>query len=99
MSKSVESQTSAQQLEQARARYQTLIEQRARAQAEYNTAKRQLDEARKEAEALFGTGDLGKLRELHASRERANQQAVSGFLKALEECETALNKAENILAA
>lgn len=89
----------AQRLEEAKARHRQMIERRARAQADFEAAERQLKEAREEARQEFGTGDLAKLRKLYADRERENEQAVDKFVRALDEREAALKQAEAALAS
>ncbi len=89
----------AQRLEEAKARHRQMIERRAKAQADFEAAERQLKEAREEAEQEFGTGDLAALRKLYADRERANEQAVELFVSELNERESALREAEAALGA
>ena len=89
----------AQRLEEAKARHRQMIERRAKAQADFEAAERQLNEARTEAEQEFGTGDLTELRRLYAERERENEQAVEKFVRELDEREAALRQAEAALAA
>ena len=89
----------AQRLEEAKARHRQMIERRARAQADFEAAQRQLKEAREEAEREFGTGDLAKLRKLYADRERENEQAVDKFVSELDERDAALRQAEAALAS
>ena len=91
--------SAAQRLEEARSRHRQMIERRAKAQADFEAAKRQLKEAREEAEQEFGTGDLASLRKLYADRERENEQAVDKFVRELDEREMALRQAETALTA
>lgn len=93
------SSPAAQRLEEARGRHRQMIERRARAQADFDAAERQLKEARAEAEHEFGTGDLAALRKLYGERERENEQAVDKFVRELDEREAALKQAEAALAA
>ena len=88
-----------QRLEEAKGRHRQMIERRAKAQADFEAAERQLREARGEAEQEFGTGDLGELRRLYADRERENEQAVERFVHDLNEREAALREAEAALVA
>lgn len=89
----------AQRLEEAKARHRQMIERRAKAQADFEAAERQLKEAREEAEREFGTGDLTELRKLYADRERENEQSVDQFVNALNQGEAALQEAEAALVA
>jgi hypothetical protein len=90
--------SAAQRLEEAKARHRELIERRARVQAEFEAASRQLEQARQEAVEQFGTGDLDALRKMYVERERENEQAVEQFVRALNEREAALREAEAALA-
>ncbi len=89
----------AQRLEEAKVRHRRMIERRAKAQADFDAAARQLKEARAQAEEEFGTGDLEALRRLYGERERENEQAVDKFVRELDEREAALKQAEAALAA
>jgi len=91
--------SAAQRLEEAKARHRQMIERRAKAQADFEAAARQLKEAREQAEQEFGTGDLAQLRKLYGERERENEQAVDAFVRALDEREAALQQAESALAS
>ena len=97
--KSVGSPSTAQLLEEHKARHQTLTERRQRVQVELETAARQLEEAQSEAERDFGTRDLAELRNLYTEREQENERKVSQFIEDLNALEAALAEMERQLAS
>lgn len=90
--------STAQILEESKARHQALAERRQRLQVELEAAARQLEEAESEAEREFGTRDLNELRELYAKREEENERKVSEFVSALDALEASLAEVERQLA-
>lgn len=86
-------------LEDGKKRLAAMTERHTRIQVELETTRRQLNEAKLEAELEYGTSDLGQLRELYKQRETENTTAVSEFLQALDDLDTTLRKTEQALAS
>lgn len=97
--RSVGSPSTAQLLEEHKARHQTLTERRQRVQVELETAARQLEEAQTEAEREFGTRDLAELRNLYTQREQENERKVAQFIEDLNALEAALAEVERQIAS
>lgn len=90
--------TTVQVLDEQKRRVATLQERRTRAQVKVETERKALVEARSEAEKLFGTSDIVKLRELYATKQGENDQKVMDFVMGLDEVEEKLSTIERQIA-
>lgn len=83
--------------EEQKRRHAALAERRTRAEGHLQAERQALREAQQEALSLFGTDDLGKLRELFAQLTQANDQSVVEFVMALDDLEQGLTSVERQL--
>lgn len=77
-------------LNEQKTRLSALQERRTRAQVRLENERRALEEARAEAQRLFGTSDLDQLRELFRTSQGENDRKVMDFLMALDKVEQQL---------
>lgn len=97
--KAVGTKSTAQVLEEQKARHAALAERRQRAQVEMEHSARQLEEAQEEAEREYGTREVPALRTLFTEREQENERKVAQFIEDLNALEAALVEVERQLAA
>lgn len=86
------------QLNQSKLRLASLAERRTRIQVQLETARLQLAEARRQAEAEYGTSEVARLREILAERDKANTVAAEQFHLAVTEFDSFLTRIEQALA-
>lgn len=85
---------SRQTLDQLQQRYARLHERKVRADANLETAQKQLDRLRQEAREKYGTDDLDQLRSKLTEMEQSNERQRSEYQLALEAIEGELAQVE-----
>lgn len=90
--------TTVQILDEQKRRVFTLQERRTRAQVKLENDRKALAEAKAEAEKLFKTSELTKLRELYSTVQGENDQKVMEFVMAVDEVEEKLGNIERQIA-
>lgn len=86
------------QLAESKQKLASLAERRTRIQVQLETARQQLNEARAQAEAEYGTSDVARLREILAERDKANTEAAAQFQLAVTEFDAFLTRIEQAIA-
>ena len=90
--------TALEQLEASKKQLAGLAERRTRIQVQLESARQMLADARKRAEAEYGTADVTRLREILAERDRTNTEAVGQFKLAVTEFDAFINRIEQAMA-
>jgi len=86
--------TPVQQLEEQKNRLSQLKERHTRVHVKLEAERQALAEAQAEAQALFGTSELGSLREMYRHRSEENERMVLQFIAALDDVERRLADVE-----
>jgi phage shock protein A len=87
-----DSKTSVATIEQLRKRYDSLRKEQITADANYKTAKTQLDGLKSTAQAEYGTADLAELRQKLAEMEAENLRKLTEYQEHLEKMEADLKE-------